>query len=355
MFNNAHVWESPAVIETAVAPTVNAATATGAELAVVVPLPSCPSPLVPQQLTAPVFNNAHVWEPPAVIETAVADPSVNGPPQPAPNCQWCCRCRAARNCWPQQLTAPVFNNAHVWKPPAAICGVTPVPNVLLGLKTLAVFGANTEAKLPDTPATTGPSTPKLFPVPISACSTAISGDCDPSDNANTGTDDPTDATTNAPAAITTTKRLTRANFNTMIRGCFQFRGHTDVPDLLTVTTNYSRHPNQQPATGNARMLDDYSRVDGSDVVAGNQQCRKTPCSLVCRATAYLTRNQHRRHHGRTSTRNPARQYESEHCSSRNPHRFLDGFNISCSNGRGPGPIPPGVPQGSVLTGGSTAT
>ena len=54
---------APAVIETAVAdPTVNAATATGTELSVVVLLPSCPSPLEPQQLTAPVFNNAHVWE-----------------------------------------------------------------------------------------------------------------------------------------------------------------------------------------------------------------------------------------------------------------------------------------------------
>ena len=61
VFNNAHVWEPPAVIETAVAPPVNAATATGAELSVVVLLPSCPSPLEPQQLTAPVFNNAHVW------------------------------------------------------------------------------------------------------------------------------------------------------------------------------------------------------------------------------------------------------------------------------------------------------
>ena len=292
------------MIETAVAdPSANGSTATGTELEVVLPLPSCPLPLLPQQ-----------------------------------------------------LTAPVFNNAHVWAPLAAICGVTPVPNVLLGFEMLAVFGANTEAKLLDTPATTGPSTPKLFPVPISACSTAISGDCDPSDNANTGTDDPTDAATNAPAAITTTKRLTRANFNTMIRGCFQFRGHTYVPDLLTVTTNYCRHPHQtNPGNRQRDDLDDYRRVDGRDVVAGNQQCRKTPCSLVCRATAYLTRNQHRRHHGRTSTRNPARQYESEHCSSRNPHRFLDGFNISCSNGRGPGPIPPGVPQGSVLTGGSTAT
>ena len=49
----------------------------GTELSTVVPLPSRPSLLEPQQLTAPVFNNAHVWEPPAVIETAVADPSVN--------------------------------------------------------------------------------------------------------------------------------------------------------------------------------------------------------------------------------------------------------------------------------------
>ena len=55
-------------------PSVNAATATGAELEVVVPLPSRPSLLEPQQLTAPVFNNAHVWKSPAVIETAVAPP-----------------------------------------------------------------------------------------------------------------------------------------------------------------------------------------------------------------------------------------------------------------------------------------
>jgi len=113
---------------------------------------------------------------------------------------------------PQQLTTPVFNTAHVWPTPAETCGVTPVPNVLLRSKTPAVFGANTEAKLPDTPATTGPSTPKLLPVPISACSTAISVDCDPSDNANTGTDDPTDAATNAPAA-TTTKRRRRPDLN----------------------------------------------------------------------------------------------------------------------------------------------
>ena len=86
VFNNAHVWEPPAVIETAVAPSVNAFTATGPELEVVVPLPSCPSSLLPQQLTAPVFNTAHVWELPAVIETAVADTSVNGPPQPVLNC-----------------------------------------------------------------------------------------------------------------------------------------------------------------------------------------------------------------------------------------------------------------------------
>ena len=74
MFNNAHVWASPAVIETAVTPPINAFTATGTELVTVVPLPSRPEPLLPQQLTAPVFNNAHVWASPAVIETAVAPP-----------------------------------------------------------------------------------------------------------------------------------------------------------------------------------------------------------------------------------------------------------------------------------------
>jgi len=117
VFNNAHVWELPAVIETAVAdPSVNAATATGTKLEVVLPLPSSPLPLKPQQLTAPVFNNAHVWELLAVIETAVADTSVNAatatgtelsvvlplPSRPLPPFR------------PQQLTAPVFNTAHVW-------------------------------------------------------------------------------------------------------------------------------------------------------------------------------------------------------------------------------------------------
>ena len=74
VFNNAHVWASPAVIETAVTPPINAFTATGTELVTVVPLPSRPEPLFPQQLTAPVFNNAHVWAWPAVIETAGTPP-----------------------------------------------------------------------------------------------------------------------------------------------------------------------------------------------------------------------------------------------------------------------------------------
>ena len=87
----------------------------GTELSSVLPLPSCPSLLLPQQLTAPVFNNAHVWKSPAVIETAVADPSVNAATATGaelsvvvllPSCPLKFR--------PQQLTAPVFNNAHVW-------------------------------------------------------------------------------------------------------------------------------------------------------------------------------------------------------------------------------------------------
>jgi len=64
------------VIETAVAPPVNA-TATGTKLSVVVLLPSCPKPLLPQQLTAPVLSTAHVRCAPAVTETAVAATPVN--------------------------------------------------------------------------------------------------------------------------------------------------------------------------------------------------------------------------------------------------------------------------------------
>jgi len=74
VLSSAHAWYEPAVIETAVAPPVNAPTSTGAELRVVVLLPSCPYMLSPQQLTTPVLSTAHVWYLPAVIETAVAPP-----------------------------------------------------------------------------------------------------------------------------------------------------------------------------------------------------------------------------------------------------------------------------------------
>ena len=109
------------MIEAAVAvPSANASTATGTKLSVVLLLPSCPLKLLPQQLTAPVFNNAHVWKTPAVIETAVAPP-INGftatgtelvTVVPLPS--------RPERLWPQQLTAPVFNTAHVWEPSAVI-------------------------------------------------------------------------------------------------------------------------------------------------------------------------------------------------------------------------------------------
>ena len=40
----------------------------------------------------------------------------------------------------------------------------------------------------------------------------------------------------------------------------------------------------------------------------------------------------------------------KHCSSRNTHRFLDGFNISIRRAGGGGLYPRGVPQSRVLTG-----
>ena len=56
--------ESPAVIAVAV---VIPVTGTGAGDGVVVPLPSCPSRLSPQHLTAPPVNSAHVWPVPVAM------------------------------------------------------------------------------------------------------------------------------------------------------------------------------------------------------------------------------------------------------------------------------------------------
>ena len=54
------MWWPPAV--TAVA-SVIPVTVTGVEELVVVPLPSCPVPLSPQQLTVPPPERAQVWSP----------------------------------------------------------------------------------------------------------------------------------------------------------------------------------------------------------------------------------------------------------------------------------------------------
>jgi hypothetical protein len=49
-------------------------TATGVELLVVVPLPSCPSRFSPQQSMLPPINRAHVWDVPAVTPAALVIP-----------------------------------------------------------------------------------------------------------------------------------------------------------------------------------------------------------------------------------------------------------------------------------------
>ena len=49
-------------------------TATGVELLVMVLLPSCPTPLRPQQLTVPPLPTAHVCFPPAATAVAPAIP-----------------------------------------------------------------------------------------------------------------------------------------------------------------------------------------------------------------------------------------------------------------------------------------
>jgi len=59
---NAQVWESPAVIS--IAPDDRLETGVGTSLLAVVPFPSAPVPLVPQQYAAPPEVIAHVWREP---------------------------------------------------------------------------------------------------------------------------------------------------------------------------------------------------------------------------------------------------------------------------------------------------
>jgi hypothetical protein len=79
---------------------------------VVVPSPTPPKPLLPQQLTAPVESNAQVWNPPAAM-------TLTPPDSPVTSVGVVCRvvvlsptCPELLN--PQHFAAPVESNAQVW-------------------------------------------------------------------------------------------------------------------------------------------------------------------------------------------------------------------------------------------------
>jgi hypothetical protein len=67
----AQVWYSPAEIATAVLPAPRLAVWVGVERSVVVPSPSRPWPLSPQQATEPSSRRAQVCSPPVETATAV--------------------------------------------------------------------------------------------------------------------------------------------------------------------------------------------------------------------------------------------------------------------------------------------
>ena len=58
----AHVWSSPAAIQTAVRPAPSEAVCVGVSLSVVVPSPSCPYELSPQQATEPSSRITQLWK-----------------------------------------------------------------------------------------------------------------------------------------------------------------------------------------------------------------------------------------------------------------------------------------------------
>jgi hypothetical protein len=62
---NAQVWYRPVLMATT--PVVSPTAFTGTALSVVVPLPSCPLPLLPQHLIPPLVLNAQEWISPTLI------------------------------------------------------------------------------------------------------------------------------------------------------------------------------------------------------------------------------------------------------------------------------------------------
>jgi hypothetical protein len=105
-----------------------AKTSTGFDRFTVVPSPSRPFPLLPQQRAVPSVSRAHVDSSPAEI---CATPRRTLTPCSAPSSRTCTGERlltvVPSPSWPaelspQQRTVPSVINAHVCRPPAAICG-----------------------------------------------------------------------------------------------------------------------------------------------------------------------------------------------------------------------------------------
>ena len=151
-FSNAHVWEAPAVIAVAVAPP---GSVDGCrwflDIAGGVAVAELPGPVWPQQVMLPSFSNAHVWESPAVIAVAVAPSgsvmgvggvSMSPVVAPLPSCP--------SSSLPQQVMLPSFSNAHVWAAPAVIAVAVALPGSSMGVRwCVDVAGGGAVAELPE--------------------------------------------------------------------------------------------------------------------------------------------------------------------------------------------------------------
>ena len=113
------MWPLPAVMATA---PVRPDTVTGVVELVVVPSPSCPKSLPPQQRAVPSASSAHVCIHPAVMATAPVRPDtttgvVELVAVPSPSCP--------ESLPPQHLAVPSASSPQVWSQPAVIrcCGL----------------------------------------------------------------------------------------------------------------------------------------------------------------------------------------------------------------------------------------
>src|SRR5512133_2083298 len=127
----AQVWFRPAA--TATAPRASSERAVGRVRVFVVPSPSCPATFRPQHLTAPRRVSAQVcWPPAAIAVTPLVSPETEAGTArfafvPSPSCPY--------RLSPQHSTAPALVSPQAWAPPAAIaatplattCGLWPSP------------------------------------------------------------------------------------------------------------------------------------------------------------------------------------------------------------------------------------